>query len=114
VSAVAILSGWTLIYARLEAEGQFPAIVIQHNEISYLKPIEGAFAARAQLARPEKWTRFLQGLSRHGKARMIVAVDIESARGMSALFRGTYVALSGNERRPHDVGVVGNHDRFWS
>jgi thioesterase domain-containing protein len=36
VSAVAILSAWTLVYARLVAQDQFPAIVIQHNEIRYL------------------------------------------------------------------------------
>ncbi len=40
VSAVAILSGWALVYARLEAEGQFPGVVIQYNEIRYLKPLE--------------------------------------------------------------------------
>jgi thioesterase domain-containing protein len=99
VSAVAILSGWTLVYARLEAEGQFPGVVIQHNEIRYLKPIEGAFAARARLAQPEKWTYFLQGLSRHGRARTVIAVEVEGPRGISALFRGTYVALAVNERQ---------------
>ena len=93
VSAVAILAGWTLVYARLEAERQFPAVVIQHNEIRYVTPIDGAFAARARLARPEKWSHFLQGLSRHGKARTIVAVEVEGTHGISALFRGTYVAL---------------------
>ena len=93
VSAVAILSGWSLVYARLEAEGQFPTIVIQHNEIRYLKPIEGTFTARARLAYPEKWTHFRQTLSRHGKARTIVEVEIKAARGVSALFRGTFVAL---------------------
>jgi thioesterase domain-containing protein len=93
VSAVAILAGWTLVYARLEAEGQFPAVVIQHNEIRYVTPIEGAFSARARLARPEQWSHFLQGLARHRKARTIVAVEVEGTRGLSALFRGTYVAL---------------------
>ncbi len=108
VSAVAILAGWTLVYARLEAEGQFPAVVIQHNEIRYVTPIEGAFAARARLARPEQWSHFLQGLSRYGKARTIVAVEVEGTRGISALFRGTYVALQCNgvserQRTPTNV-----------
>jgi len=93
VSAVAILSGWALVYARLEAEGQFPGVVIQYNEIRYLKPLQGVFAARARLAHPGKWTHFLQGLSRHGKARTIVTVDIEGGRGIAAVFQGTYVAL---------------------
>jgi thioesterase domain-containing protein len=93
VSAVAILSGWALVYARLVAEDQFPAIVIQHNEIRYLKPIEGAIAARARLASPERWTHFLQSLSRHGKARTVVAVAVEGPRGVSARVLGTYVAL---------------------
>jgi thioesterase domain-containing protein len=101
VSAVAILSAWTLVYARLAAEDQFPVIVIQHNEIRYLKPIEGAFAARARLARPEKWAHFLQGLSRHGKARIAVAVEVESLRGVSARFLGTYVALRAAKVNEH-------------
>jgi thioesterase domain-containing protein len=99
VSAVAILAGWTLVYARLEAESQLPAIVIQHNEKRYVTPIEGAFTARARLARPEQWAHFLQGLSRHGKARTIVAVEVEGTRGISALFRGTYVALMQRRQR---------------
>jgi thioesterase domain-containing protein len=99
VSAVAILSGWTLVYARLVAEDQFPGIVIQHNEIQYLKPIDSSFAARARLARPEKWTHFLQGLLRHGKARTVVAVEVESSRGVSARFLGTYVALGTTKRQ---------------
>ena len=93
VSAIAILSGWSLVYTRLETEDQFPAIVIQHNEIRYLKAIEGPFAARARLAYPEKWTHFCQTLSRHGKARTIVAVEVEAAHGVSARFQGTFVAL---------------------
>jgi thioesterase domain-containing protein len=83
----------------LAAEEQFPAIVIQHNEIRYLKPIEGAFTARARLARPEKWIHFLQSLSRHGKARTTVAVEVEGPQGVSARFLGTYVALNVNERQ---------------
>ena len=93
VNAVAILSGWALVYARLAAEGQFPGIVIQHSEIRYLKPIEAAFAARARLARPEKWPQFLQGLLRHGKARTVVAVEVQGSHRVSARFLGTYVAL---------------------
>ena len=100
VSAVAILSGWALVYARLEAEGQFPGVVIQYNEIRYLKPLEGVFAARARLAHPRKWTHFLQGLSRHGKARTIVTVDIEGGRGIAAVFQGTYVALGTTPSSP--------------
>jgi thioesterase domain-containing protein len=94
VSAVAILSGWALVYARLEAEGKFPGVVIQYNAIRYLKPVEDVFAARARLAHPGKWTHFMQGLSRHGKARTIVTVDVEGRGcGIAAVFQGTYVAL---------------------
>ena len=100
VSAVAILSGWALVYARLEAEGKFPGVVIQYNAIRYLKPLEGVFAARARLTHPDKWTHFMQGLSRHGKARTIVTVDVEGGRGIAAVFQGTYVALRTNPSSP--------------
>jgi len=81
VSAVAILAGWTLVYARLEAEGQFPAVVIQHNEIRYVTPIEGAFSARVRLARPEQWSHFckvchaIERLGRLLRSRLKARVD---------------------------------------
>jgi thioesterase domain-containing protein len=112
ISAVAILSGWTLVYARLEAEGQFPVVVIQHNEIRYAKRVESAFAARARLAHPEKWPHFLQGLSRHGKARTIVAVEVEGTHGISALFRGSYVALDATSVNTGDSEHQGTVSRL--
>ncbi len=93
ISAVAILAGWSLVYLRLEAAGQLPGIVIQHSEIRYLKSIDGTFAACARLPYPEKWTQFVDGLSRHGKARTVVTVEIQTAQRVAAVFRGTYVAL---------------------
>src|SRR5260221_12969883 len=60
VSAVAILSGWALVYAQLEAEGKSPGVVIQYNAIRYLKPVEGFFAARVRLCDPGKCAHLCQ------------------------------------------------------
>jgi thioesterase domain-containing protein len=93
IAAVAILCGWSLVYTRLDAENEKPTIVIQHSEIRYLKPILASFTARARLADAEKWTQFLGTLSRHGKARTKVIVEIEAENGLSATFQGIYVSL---------------------
>jgi trans-aconitate 2-methyltransferase len=93
ISAAAILAGWSLVYVRLEAEGKFPAVVIRHSETDYIKPIDGPFRARARLADPEKWTQFLLSLSRRGKARTTINVEVEASQGTAAYFQGTYVAL---------------------
>jgi thioesterase domain-containing protein len=73
IAAVAILSGWSLVYIRLEAANEKPNIVIQHSEIRYLKPVLGPFTARARLTDAGKWSHFRETLSRHGKARITLS-----------------------------------------
>ena len=43
VSALAILAGWTLVHANLQALSLSSRIVIQRNSIEYLQPIDGDF-----------------------------------------------------------------------
>jgi thioesterase domain-containing protein len=93
IAALAILSGWSLVYIRLEAVNEKPIIVIQHSEVRYLKPILGPFTARAHLTDARKWSHFRESLSRHGKARIKVTVEIDAETGLAAAFRGVYVAL---------------------
>src|SRR5512134_596976 len=43
-SAVAILAAWSLLHLRLTAEGHDCQLVIQSNQMSYDRPIQGAFS----------------------------------------------------------------------
>src|SRR5215469_13674547 len=53
-SALAILAGWALLHARLQAEGIPARLVIQRNVVDYERPILGEFTARSTLEHPDR------------------------------------------------------------
>jgi thioesterase domain-containing protein len=97
-SALAILSGWSLLHVRLRAEGVSSRLVIQRNAIEYDRPIPGEFTARACLERPDRWDPFMEMLDRRGKARIGVLAMLEHADEPVARFSGEFVALRSPER----------------
>lgn len=92
-STLAILSAWSLLHTRLAGEGIASRLVIQRNEIAYLKPMTGDFTATAALADENDWERFLKMLRRKGKARIRVAAVLYSGQLLAGKFSGEYVAL---------------------
>jgi thioesterase domain-containing protein len=91
--AVAILAAWSLLHVRLQASFPSVTIVIQRQIINYRRPIQGTFAARATLAQPAEWPRFLRLLARRGRARICVASTLEFAGQQVGDFTGDFVAL---------------------
>jgi thioesterase domain-containing protein len=92
-SALAILAGWSLLHVRLRSEGIATRLVIQRNTMEYLHPIEGAFAARATLVRPERWKTFMTTLTRKGMARIAACATLEHKKRIAGRFTGDFVAL---------------------
>jgi thioesterase domain-containing protein len=92
-SALAILAAWSLLHVRLR--GSFPqaSIVIQRQSTSYNRPIQGTFSARAALAQPDDWPRFVRLLARRGKARISVTSTLEYAGEQVGQFSGDFVAF---------------------
>jgi thioesterase domain-containing protein len=80
VSALAILSAWSLLHTRVRAEGVECQLVIQRNRMDYDLPIAGPFCATASLSDPEDWPRFTRMLSRKGRSRITVASDFRLGR----------------------------------
>lgn len=97
-SAVCILAAWSLLHARLRAADTACRLVIQRNTMDYDTPVDGAFTARAALAAPAQWGRFLQTLHRRGRARVDVTASLEQADRPAGRFRGTFVTLRAHER----------------
>jgi thioesterase domain-containing protein len=95
-SAVAILAAWSLLHVRLRASLPTVSIVIQRQSMSYNRPIHGAFAARASLAQPAEWPRFLRLLARRGKARITVVSTLDYAGEQAGYFTGDFVAFAGD------------------
>jgi thioesterase domain-containing protein len=92
-SALALLAGWSLLHVRLEALGTPNRLVIQRSTMDYDEPIAGAFTARASLAQPLEWPRFMAMLARRGRARLEVCAVLEHAGRVAGRFTGEFVAL---------------------
>jgi thioesterase domain-containing protein len=92
-STLAILSAWSLLHTRLAEEGIASQLVIQRNEMAYLKPMTEDFTATAMLVDEQDWARFLKMLRRKGKARIRVAAVLYSGQLLAGKFSGEYVAL---------------------
>jgi thioesterase domain-containing protein len=92
-----MLAAWSLLHTRLRsaraAPGDAPVrLVVQRSEIHYQRPIPGDFRARARLADPADWQRFLAMLERRGRARIEVEAVLECNGEACALMSGEFVA----------------------
>ena len=93
VSALAILAGWTLVHANLQALSLSSRIVIQRNSIEYLQPIDGDFIAVCRFPSVEVWERFIKILERKSKSRIELNVDVFGDGVKAGRFTGVYVAM---------------------
>ncbi len=99
VSALAILSAWSLVHLRLTAEGVASSVVIQRNSIDYERPVIGAFSAHSSLESVTAWERFRHILQRKGRARIAVQSKVEFDGEVAARFSGEFVAQRARDRR---------------
>jgi thioesterase domain-containing protein len=94
-SSLAILAAWSLLHVRLRVSLPSASIVIQRQSMSYNRPIHGVFSARASLAQPAEWPRFLRLLTRRGKARICVTATLDFDGEQVGFFSGDFVAFDG-------------------
>lgn len=97
VAALAILAGWTLVHLRLRAENLITQTVIQNSAVHYDSPIHGGFRAVTEPVEARAWERFTRGITKHGKGRIRVAVNVMADGVAAATFTGAYVALAGRK-----------------
>lgn len=97
-SAVAILAAWSVLHLRLIGAGRDSEIVIQSNEMAYEKPITSEFEARAALADPSAWPRFLTMFDRKGRARLEIGSVLTCGGTVVGGLRGSFVALRRHPR----------------
>ena len=93
VSALAILSAWTLVHFRLHQEGLNCRVVIQKNTMSYDKPILSEFEAICILDDNAKWQKFIKILSNKKKSRIVLSSCLECKGEKVGYFEGTLVAI---------------------
>jgi thioesterase domain-containing protein len=92
-SALAILAGWSLVHLRLASAETNYRIVIQRNTVEYTSAMPGRFSARAELAEPDGWDRFMLMLRSKGRARIRVRAVLESGGVEAGSFEGVFVAI---------------------
>jgi thioesterase domain-containing protein len=93
LSALAILSGWSLVHLALRDRGIEARVVIQRSELDFDEPVDGDFEAAADLPGAAAWDRFVETLRRRRRARIVVASTLRSASGPGGRHKGTYVAV---------------------
>ena len=99
ISALGILSGWTLLFLKLKETGIKSRLVIQKSSFDFQDPVDDDFKAICTLPDNKTWEKFTKTLSKHGRARISVQSIIESSSGIGGTHEGAYVAilLSENE-----------------
>nr|WP_314901124.1 YiiD C-terminal domain-containing protein [uncultured Deefgea sp.] len=89
--AVAVLAGWSLVFARLHAASLHAHIVIQDAQIEYLLPVVETINARCELSDDAEFERCLKLFNRKGRGRIELLVEIVTQQGVAVKFRGNYV-----------------------
>jgi len=98
LSALAILSGWTLLHLNLRERAIECRLVIQRSSFDFQEPVDGDFTVTSTLPEAAAWERFLATLARHDRARVTVAGTARCASGVGGRHEGTYVALRSGGR----------------
>jgi len=93
ISALGILSGWTLLFLKLKETGIKSRLVIQKSMFDFQDPIDDDFKAICTLPEQKTWGKFIKTLTKHGRARISVPAKIESSSGIGGTHEGAYVAI---------------------
>jgi thioesterase domain-containing protein len=93
ISALGILSGWTLLFLKLKETGTKTRLVIQKSALDFQDPIDADFKAICTLPDQVAWEKFTKTLSKYGRARISVTSIIESSSGIGGTHEGAYVAV---------------------
>lgn len=93
-SSVAMLAAWSLLHTLLKTHDIPAELVIHSSHVEFRAPIKGDFRAVAQAPDAQAWSNFEHMLSRKGRARIKVVVDVEFAGATAARLEGMFVAVS--------------------
>lgn len=94
VGSLAVLAGWSLLRIGLDDIKPTPQIVIQRTTIEYLTPIRSDFTATCRRPTEETWQRFMQALTRRGRGRLRLSVEVTCDGAAAGHLNGEFVALT--------------------
>ncbi len=93
LSAVAILSGWALLFIKMKELGLHTRLVIQSSNFDFSNPVTDDFEAVSQLPPTQDYERFIKTLSKHGRARIAVDSEVFCHDESCGSHQGVYVAV---------------------
>ena len=83
-TAMALVAAWSLVHARMHAQGLLQPLVVAQQSTQYFKPVTGRVLARAMFAHPQAWGEFTQRLAQGQRARVPVQVELQQHEGQTA------------------------------
>lgn len=89
--AVAVLSGWGLLYLLLKKHALSGHIVIHESQVKYHRPVQGDIISTARIDLSSDLDRFIKIFQRSGKARIKVHAQIMFESELAVEFYGQYV-----------------------
>jgi len=93
LSAVAILSGWALLFIRMKELGLHTRLVIQSSAFEFTNPVTADFDAVCTLPPAKTYDRFIRTLEKHGRARISVDSEVQCNGISCGSHTGVYVAV---------------------
>lgn len=107
---VALLAGWSWTTRYLAARALHADTVIQESTIRYLKPVGGELRASLHAPPLEQVEKFLKMLTRSGRGRIRLQVDMHEGAALATRFDGTFaVAMRPDDVRPRSSTPEGAH-----
>ena len=97
--ALATLTGWGLLWSRIDGGREQFDIMIRDTALRYRRPVVHQLTASCAVT-PAAWDDFAAALEARGRARLELEVSISDHEGLPAMeMTGTYVA----RRRPPEA-----------
>ncbi len=94
LSAIAILSGWALLFLKFKELGIKNRLVIQNSSFDFLAPATSDFVSIAELPDSREYEKFLKMYERKGIARIKITSTVYCDSKICGTHEGTYVVVS--------------------
>lgn len=92
LSTMMILSGYIWLYDQLLKNGHEAHVILSKESSEYLIPVTGDIEVLALSPSLEDWKKFEESFRRKGVGRIMIHSEIRQEAGLSATFRGEFVA----------------------
>ncbi len=100
LASLATLAAWAVVHTGLRRAGVTARVVVQSSQIEYLLPATGEFVATCTAPSKPQWERFLAMVTRKGRGRLTLNVEVVSESVVAAQLTGSFVAVRSEEKSP--------------